>query len=132
MNISHAAIWVYDLETMRQFYEQYFGATVGLKYENPRKHFMSYFLSFDSGARLELMQKAGVSRHSDASTAGDREYIGFSHLAFSTGSEEAVDLLTEKLSSLGIRVLSGPRRTGDGYYESVIADPEGNTIEITK
>ena len=129
MMISHAAIWVSDLEEMRLFYERFFGAKAGEKYENRNKGFTSYFLSFSSGARLELMHKSGLSGQ-----PGDSARIespGLSHLAFSTGSEAEVDRLTGDFSERGVRILSRPRRTGDGYYESVIADPEGNIIEIT-
>ena len=143
MMISHIAIWVSDLEMMRGFYEQHFGAHAGAKYENTRKHYESYFLSFDSGIRLELMRKEGVSfscvnddpESANSCGEADRyvapERIGFSHIAFSSGSEVAVDRLTAELAELGVPVLSNPRRTGDGYYESVIADPEGNIVEIT-
>lgn len=131
MTINHVAMWVSDLDVMKLFYEQYFGARAGNKYENPKKQFTSYFLSFDSGVRLEIMKKQGVGFHEDATASSPADYIGISHLAFSAGTEKAVDELTEKLSGIGIKVLSGPRRTGDGYYESVISDPEGNIIEIT-
>ena len=131
MTINHVALWVSDLDVMKLFYEQYFGALAGNKYENPKKQFTSYFLSFDSGVRLELMKKQGVSFHDDASASAPADFIGISHLAFSVGSEKAVNELTERLSRIGVKVLSGPRRTGDGYYESVISDPEGNVIEIT-
>jgi lactoylglutathione lyase len=129
MNISHAAIWVKNLESMKEFYEQYFDGLAGKKYSNPEKGFQSYFLSFHSGARLELMAKDGVHAHVDA-RASD-EFIGFAHLAFSVGSPEAVDSMTDNLSKRGVAIISGPRKTGDGYYESVIGDPEGNRIEIT-
>jgi len=135
MHLSHAAIWVRDLEGMRGFYERHLGARSGEKYENPAKGFESYFLSFDSGARLELMRKEGVDY--PASSSGDptrlviSDQIGFAHLAFSVGSEAGVDELTTRLEREGVSILSGPRRTGDGYYESLIADLEGNSIEIT-
>lgn len=131
MTINHVAMWVSDLDVMKLFYEQYFGAHAGNKYENPKKQFTSYFLSFDSGVRLEIMKKMGVGFHEDSSASAPADFIGISHLAFSVGTEKAVDELTEKLSRIGVKVLSGPRRTGDGYYESVISDPEGNVIEIT-
>jgi lactoylglutathione lyase len=131
MTINHVAMWVSDLDVMKLFYEQYFGAHAGKKYENPKKQFTSYFLSFDSGVRLEIMKKMGVGFHEDVSASAPADFIGISHLAFSVGTEKAVDELTEKLSRIGVKVLSGPRRTGDGYYESVISDPEGNVIEIT-
>lgn len=127
MKIAHVAVWVSDLELMKAFYETHFGAKAGPKYHNPVKKFESYFLSFETGARLELMYHDGVS----LSDEGESAQTGFAHLAFSVGSEVAVDLKTAELDSLGVSVLSAPRRTGDRYYESVIADPEGNVIEIT-
>ena len=127
MRIEHAALWVSDLERVRAFYEAYFGATAGPKYTNAAKGFESYFLTFPSGgARLELMRKADVP----ASPPG-AEHAGWAHLAFSVGSEELVDALTQRLQAAGLQVVDGPRRTGDGYYESVVLDPEGNRVEIT-
>ena len=111
---------------MREFYERYFGATAGSRYENPRKQFLSYFLTFDGGARLELMQSPTVAE-------GNMQELksGLAHVAVAIGSEQAVDVLTIKLREDGYAVLDGPRRTGDGYYESVVLDPDGNRIEIT-
>ena len=126
MRIEHVAIWTRDLERLRAFYENYFGATAGSRYENPRKQFQSYFLTFDGGARLELMQSPAVSEGNMKEVTG-----GFAHVAVAIGSEQAVDALTAKLREAGYPVLDGPRRTGDGYYESVILDPDGNRIEIT-
>lgn len=126
MTIAHLALWTKDLENMKLFYEQHFGGRAGRKYENPRKAFESYFLSFDSGCRLELMRRGG-----DSSEVRAGMNSGFAHLAFSVGSEAEVDRMTDRLSKSGVEVTSLPRRTGDGYYESVIADPEGNTVEIT-
>lgn len=148
IHIMHIAIWVSDLESQKRFFETYFGGKAGNKYENSRKGFQSYFLSFGTGVRLELMHKEGVSfaRFADENERASEEpvsgihdperyvapdHVGFAHLAFSVGSEAEVDRLTSKLESCGVPVLSVPRRTGDGYYESVIADPEGNIIEIT-
>ncbi len=135
ISIAHAALWVKDLEAMKAFYETHFGAKSGPRYENPAKGFSSYFLSFGAGARLELMNRIDMPYPSptgfDPSGLVIPEHAGFAHLAFSVGSEAAVDEMTERLSGLEIAVVSGPRRTGDGYYESVIADPEGNLIEIT-
>ena len=126
MRIEHVAIWTGDLERLRQFYENYFGATAGSRYENPRKQFLSYFLTFDGGARLELMQSPAVAQ------GGMKEVMGgFAHVAVAIGSEQAVDVLTARLREDGYPVLDGPRRTGDGYYESVVLDPDGNRIEIT-
>ena len=127
MRIEHLAIWVSDLELMRRFYETYFGATSGEKYHNPKKNFTSYFLSFDTGSRLELMQKPGITAIENRVI----EYLGISHFAISVGSKEKVDTLTEQLRTDGFVVAGNPRITGDGYYESVILDPEKNRIEIT-
>ncbi|NTU81341.1 MAG: glyoxalase [Chloroflexales bacterium] len=128
MQIEHIAIWTHDLERLRAFYETYFGASAGAKYHNPDHQFESYFLSFASGARLELMQMAGVPASRDDKRA---QFTGYIHLALATGSTEAVDVLTERLRAGGYPVLDGPRWTGDGYYESVVQDPDGNRIEIT-
>jgi len=128
MKIEHLAIWVKDLELLRGFYEKYFEMSAGEKYHNPKKQFTSYFLSFkNSSVRIELMQRSGVLELSNKKD----EYFGFAHFAISVGSKEAVDSLTERLRADEITIQSEPRTTGDGYYESVILDPEGNTIEIT-
>ncbi len=128
MKIEHVAIWVQELERCRDFYTRFFGAVAGEKYHNPKKEFQSYFLSFSDGARLEIMQQPGIPARPDAP---EKEWKGITHLAFSTGSREEVDALTEKLRQAGFPILGEPRTTGDGYYESVVADPEGNRIEIT-
>ena len=128
MKIEHVAIWAQDIETLKSFYEKYFDAKASSKYTNEKKGFQSYFLTFTSGARLELMQRPDVMNQK-----GKRyqEYTGYVHLAISLGSEKAVDELTQQLVDDGYKRVSGPRRTGDGYYESVVLDPEGNLIEIT-
>jgi lactoylglutathione lyase len=128
MRIEHLAIWTHDLERLRRFYETYFGGTANTKYVNPRKQFESYFLAFPDGARLELMQMRSVplSRNDI-----EQQFTGYIHIAFSAGSHEAVDALTEWLGRDGYRILDGPRTTGDGYYESSVLDPDGNRIEIT-
>lgn len=128
MHIEHVAVWTRNLEQLKRFYETYFQAKAGEKYVNPQKQFESYFLSFSSGARLELMWMPSVPESLD-----DREaqFTGYIHLAFSVGSEEQVDALTARLQADGYRIVDGPRRTGDGYYESVVFDPDGNRVEIT-
>lgn len=128
MKIEHLAIWVADLEGMKNFYQKYFNARSGEKYHNPSKEFTSYFLSFDEGCRLELMHKPRIPKNQN--NAID-EYVGIIHFAVSVGSNEAVDQLTEQLRSDGFTIVGEPRTTGDGYYESVILDPENNRIEIT-
>lgn len=129
MYIEHLAIWVKDLESMRQFYEQYFGGTSNEKYRNDRKSFESYFLSFAKGCRLELMQRPDIP---DNANDVINESMGLIHFAISLGNKEAVDTLTERLRVDGYQVVGEPRTTGDGYYESVILDPENNRIEITE
>ena len=126
--IEHIALWVEDLDALSAFYANAFGAQVGSRYVNAAKGFESCFLTFESGARVELMT---TTRLSPARHAPGVERMGLTHLAISLGSEAAVDELTKRLRSEGVTVLDGPRRTGDGYYESVVLDPEGNRIEIT-
>jgi lactoylglutathione lyase len=129
MKIEHLALWVRDLDRMRAFYETYFGATANDKYTNPNKGFSSYFLSFPGGGpRLELMQMPGIP---DSQNDPYAQFSGLIHFALSVGSEEAVNALTERLRTDGFSVVGEPRRTGDGYYESVVLDPEGNRLEIT-
>lgn len=128
MHIEHIAVWTQDLERMKEFYETYFDATSNSLYVNQEKQFKSYFLMFDSGARLELMQRPDIK---SVEKINHEEVYGYAHLAISVGSEEKVNWLTNKLQKNGYPVLDGPRRTGDGYYESVIVDPDGNRIEIT-
>lgn len=128
MKINHVAIYVKDLEKTREFYEKYFEAKANEKYHNKNTGLQTYFLSFpDSGTSLEIMTRPGLSVREDKSMNE-----GFIHLAFSVGSKEKVDELTERLVKDGFRCLSGPRTTGDGYYESVVEDCEGNLIEITE
>ncbi len=127
MRISHIAVWTQDIERLKEFYERHFGAKAGPRYVNPGRRFESYFLSFESGARLEIMQMPSVSRRQDIGVPSQ----GYAHLAVSVGSEAEVDRLTDRLRAGGCEILSNPRRTGDGYYESVVADPDGNPIEIT-
>lgn len=125
MKIEHIALWTRDLERSRIFYETYFGAASNAKYTNAARQFESYFLTFDDSTRLEIMQIANLDELPNAPT------IGWSHLAFATGSQQAVDQLTERLRADGYRVVGEPRTTGDGYYESIVLDPDGNQIEIT-
>jgi lactoylglutathione lyase len=128
VKIEHVAIWTQDLERLKGFYVEFFGGQANDKYANPRTGFESYFVTFDSGARLELMQMASIpaARH-DPLEQGQ----GLIHMAFSVGSREGVDQLTERLRERGYRIVGEPRTTGDGYYESVALDPDGNRVEIT-
>ncbi|MEZ4656284.1 MAG: VOC family protein [Caldilineaceae bacterium] len=128
MKIEHIAIWTTRLEELKSFYERYFGARTNAKYRNAAKQYESYFLTFASGARLEIMQRPDILPLTRTAT---HQYMGYTHLAFAVGSEAAVDALTARLAADGYAHIDGPRRTGDGYYESVVLDPDGNRIEIT-
>ncbi|MEM0995266.1 MAG: VOC family protein [Bacteroidota bacterium] len=128
MKIEHLAIWVNDLEGMKNFYEQYFGGKAGEQYHNPQKHFKSYFIEFSEGCRLELMHRPDIPKNLNDIIS---EYVGIIHFAISVGSKEKVDGLTERLKADGYAIVGLPRTTGDGYYESVVLDPENNRIEIT-
>ena len=127
MKIEHVAMYVNDLESMKNFFIKYFGAKSNDGYHNPAKKFRSYFLTFDGETRLEIMNKAEM-----VDGVKNLTRTGFIHIAFSVGSKEKVDALTAQLKSDGYEVISGPRTTGDGYYESCIVDIEGNQIEITE
>ena len=126
MHIEHIAMYVNDLEGAKEFFIKYLGAESNDGYHNKTTDFRSYFLTFDDGARLEIMNRPGM-------TDGEKELArtGYVHVAFSLGSKEAVDELTAKLSEDGYEVISGPRTTGDGYYESCVIGIEGNQIELT-
>ena len=128
MKIEHVAIWTDNIEAMKSFYQTYFGMMCSEKYVNSQKHFTSYFLSFGkTKTRIELMNKPDIS-----DISGQRNVLkGLTHLAISVGSEEKVNKLTERLRTDNYVIAGEPRRTGDGYYESVVLDPEGNHIEIT-
>lgn len=126
MKIEHVAMYVNDLEKARNFFIKYFGAVSNEGYHNVKTGFRSYFLTFEEGARLEIMNKPGMTDDEKGLAR-----TGFSHIAFSAGSKEAVDELTKRLKDDGYEVISGPRTTGDGYYESCIVGIEGNQIEIT-
>lgn len=119
MRIEHVALWTDDLEGLRAFYEQHLGGKAGPRYERPG--FASYFLEFDGGARLELMQMPGIAARDRA-----RQDAGWIHVALAVGTREDVDRITAELASAGVAVADGPRLTGDGYYESVVLDPDRN------
>lgn len=124
MRIEHVGLWTIDLERTRQFYETYFGAVAGERYENPAKQFASYFLTFpDGGARLELMTRTGLQPQSGL--------FGYDHLAVSVGSEAKVRELAERLEADGYTLVDGPRWTGDGYFEAVVLELNCLRIEIT-
>ena len=126
MNISHIAIYTKELEVMKSFYCRYFKGVSNTKYVNPVKEFESYFIHFQHGAKLELMSKRGITK-----PAGEKEHIGFSHIAFKLDSKQAVLDLTEILRKDGFTVVGEPRTTGDGFFESLVLDPEGNRVELT-
>ncbi|WP_409022055.1 VOC family protein [Dellaglioa sp. P0083] len=124
MKIEHVGLWVGNLETMRDFYVTNFKATFGARYDNVTKGFSSYFLSFPDGqTRLEIMTRTDIT---DCYPDG----FGYAHLAFSVENHATVDQMVIDFKKSGIEVVSGPRTTGDGYYEAVILDPEGNQIEL--
>ena len=125
MKIHHIAIWTKDLEAMKDFYLNYFGGIGNERYSNPVKKFESYFVMFDSGAKIELMHNPSSVGHSD-----DEIRLGITHIAFMLESKDAVIALTERLRSDGVRIVGEPRTTGDGYFESVILDIEGNRLEL--
>ncbi|EIA20049.1 VOC family protein [Listeria fleischmannii] len=125
MRIEHIAIWVKDLEKMLQFYEDYFDASASEKYINEKKGFASYFLTMNSECRIELMTRTDIFSRIQG------EQFGYAHIAISLGSKEKVDQFTEIFRNDHFEIIGEPRITGDGYYESVILDPEGNRIELT-
>ena len=124
-SIEHIAIYTRDLERLRAFYRKYFDADSNIKYQN-KTGFSSYFLTFSSGARLEIMSHTALAGRDVIDMA-----TGISHIALSVGSKENVAALTDRIVNDGYALLSPPRETGDGYFESCIADPDGNRIEVT-
>lgn len=127
MRIGHVAMYVNDLERSKDFYVLYFNGTEGNKYTNKKTGFSSYFISFEDGTRLELMHRESLGEEIANGNCG----LGLAHIAFCLGSEAKVNELTERFKTDGYEVVSFPRRTGDGYYESCIKDNEGNIIELT-
>ena len=128
MRIDHIALWTTDLERVKQFYVTYFNAIAGSGYRNSSKGFESVFLTLGDSARIEFMKTTTLVPMNIEPGA---QRMGLTHFAISVGSEAGVDSLTRRLKEDGYPVLDGPRRTGDGYYESVVLDPDGNRIEIT-
>ena len=126
--IDHIAVWTDDIQRLAAFYANYFGAVAGPAYANPAKGFESCFVRFTDGVRIELMRTTKLAPQ-PAPPASQR--MGWTHLAIAVGSEDEVNALTEQLRQAGYPVIDGPRRTGDGYYESVVLDPDGNRVEIT-
>jgi lactoylglutathione lyase len=129
MTLDHVAIWTDKLEELRTYYSRYFGGIANTKYTNEAKRFQSYFLTFESGARLEIMSKPDIQHpFADAETT---QYKGITHLAFGVGTKQEVDDKAMELEAAGFRILSGPRKTGDGFYEFETLDPDRNRIEVT-
>lgn len=127
MNINHIAVWSKNIELLKEFYCHWFNANAGKRYHNPKKNFTSYFITFADGeASLEIMNVPEIIDHNIAD-----KFKGFCHISISLGSKEKVDDMTGRMRNSGITILGEPRITGDGCYESVIADPEGNIIELT-
>ncbi len=131
IKLEHVAIWTHRLEELKDFYVSYFGAQSNQKYISAKEfngEFESYFLSFDSGARLELMQISGIPQ---GGNSGGAESTGITHIAFSVNTKADLDELYSQLKGDGIKIVGEPRTTGDGYYEACVLDPDGNRVEIT-
>lgn len=129
MIIEHVAIWTAQLEALKDYYIQYFGAQANDKYTNVQKQFQSYFLSFASGARLELMSRPDIPANANDPVAA--QYLGLIHLAFGVDTMAEVEAKAAELRAAGFPILSGPRKTGDGYYEFETLDPDNNRLEVS-
>lgn len=129
ISLEHVALWTDRLELMKEYYIRFFGGKGNDKYVNPVHQFESYFLTFASGARLELMRRPGIP--ANANDTVDKQHLGLIHLAFGVDSREEVDAKADELRNAGHPILGGPRVTGDGYYELETLDPDGNRIEVT-
>ena len=124
MQLTHIALWTNHLERLRDFYVKYFNGKSNEKYVNPKKGFASYFVSFESGPALEIMQRQDITE------AYDKDHIGLAHLAFHADTKEQVDQMIERFRMDGYTIAGETRTSGDGYYEGVIRDPDGNIVEI--
>ncbi|TMI77504.1 MAG: glyoxalase [Bacteroidetes bacterium] len=129
MTLEHVAIWTSNLEALKDYYTKYFNGRPNDKYRNPKTNFESYFLTFESGTRLELMSRPDIPPNTNDTI--NKQYLGIIHLAFGVSSTEEVDKRAQQLQSDGFRILSGPRKTGDGYYEFETLDPDNNRVEVT-
>lgn len=129
MTLEHVAIWTNNLERLKTFYCTYFGGVANEKYFNPNKNFESYFISFASGARLEIMQKPGIPGNLNDTV--NAQHTGIIHLAFEVATMAEVESKAKEFAAAGIPILSGPRKTGDGYYEFETLDPDNNRLEVT-
>jgi len=129
MILEPVAIWTNQLEALKNYYSKHFGGIPNQKYTNPKKGFESYFLTFDTGARLELMKMPNIPEN--ANDTIEKQHQGIIHLAFGVDTKDQVDQKAKELLEHGFKVLSGPRITGDGYYEFETLDPDNNRIEVT-
>jgi lactoylglutathione lyase len=129
MTLEHAAIWTKQLETLRDFYVRHFNGVSNNRYVNPTKRFESYFIRFDGGARLEIMSRPDIPEN--LNDTRQAQHLGFIHLAFGVDTMVEVDKKAEEMRAAGCPILSGPRKTGDGYYEFETLDPDGNRLEVT-
>jgi len=129
MILEHVAIWTFNLEVLKEYYCRYFGAVSNNMYTNESKGFRSYFLTFDSGARLELMSMPAIPEN--ANDTIKKQHAGIIHIAFGVDTMAEVDAKAKQLSADGFKILSGPRKTGDGYYEFETLDPDNNRLEVT-
>ena len=128
MKLEHVAIWTEQLDVLRDYYIKYFQGSSNAKYVNEMKGFQSYFISFESGARLEIMSRIDIPPNLNDHI---KQYLGIIHIAFAVETMEEVDKKAEELGTAGYSILSGPRRTGDGYYEFETLDPDNNRLEVT-
>ena len=129
MTLEHVAIWTSDTDRLKDFYVKFFNGVANSKYMNPQKEFESYFLSFKSGARLEIMKMKGVPDNLNDTI--QNQHKGIIHLAFGVDTIEEVNEKAKELAAAGYPILSGPRKTGDGYYEFETLDPDNNRLEVT-
>ncbi len=129
MTLEHVALWTENLERAKIYYTTYFNGKANALYQNPTTGFSSYFISFENGARLELMHKPGIP--DNLNDRKDLQHLGLIHLAFGVNHAHEVDEKAEALAARGFPILRGPRTTGDGYYEFETLDPDGNRIEVT-
>jgi len=129
MTIEHIAIWTHDIETLKDFYSKYFGGIPNDKYTNEKKRFQSYFLTFNSGARLEIMSMPTIPANSNDTIKNQHQ--GIIHLAFGVNTIKEVEDKAKELQAGGYKILSGPRMTGDGYFEFETLDPDNNRLEVT-
>jgi lactoylglutathione lyase len=129
MIIDHIAIWTNQLEILKDYYVKYFNGASNVKYLNKERHFESYFVKFDSGTGLELMQMPGIPRN--LSDTVEKQYLGYTHLAFGMKDMNMVNEKYSELKNAGFKMLRGPRKTGDGYYEFETVDPDNNRIEVS-